>query len=108
MFLSMQKLYLHVKADSVTIPRPISGCGVQAAKGGTTVYVQRCHQGLLQLLTFFVIAAVSKLQVAVLAPLALLLVLEARCTHFVIAHFINIVCCGVVHPSLFPHSTYIL
>ena len=36
-------------------------------------------------------------QVAVLAPLALLLsVLEARC-HFVIAHFINIVCCGVVH-----------
>ena len=27
------------------------------------------------------------LQVAVLAPLALLLVLEARCVHFVIAHF---------------------
>ena len=27
------------------------------------------------------------LQVAVLAPLALLLVLEARCAHFVIAHF---------------------
>ena len=41
-----------------------------------------------------------------LAPLALLLVLEARCTHFVIANFINIVCCGVVHPSLLPHSTY--
>ena len=27
------------------------------------------------------------IQVAVLAPLALLLVLEARCVHFVIAHF---------------------
>ena len=27
------------------------------------------------------------LQVAALAPLALLLVLEARCAHFVIAHF---------------------
>ena len=37
------------------------------------------------------------LQVAALAPLALLLVLEARCTHFVIAHFNIIVCCGVVH-----------
>ena len=35
------------------------------------------------------------LQVAALAPLALLLVLEARCVHFVIS--INIVCCGVVH-----------
>ena len=45
------------------------------------------------------------IQVAVLAPLALLLVLEAHCTHFVIAHFINIVSCGVVH--LLPHSTYI-
>ena len=31
------------------------------------------------------------------AALALLLVLEARCAHFVIAHFNNIVCCGVVH-----------
>ena len=40
---------------------------------------------------------VNFIQVAVLAPLALLLVLEARCTHFVNAHFINIVCCGVVH-----------
>ena len=29
------------------------------------------------------------LQVAALAPLALLLVLEARCAHFVIAHFNN-------------------
>ena len=28
-------------------------------------------------------------QVAALAPLALLLVLEARCAHFVIAHFNN-------------------
>ena len=37
------------------------------------------------------------IQVVVLAPLALLLVLEA---HFVIAHFINIVCCGVVHISI--------
>ena len=31
------------------------------------------------------------------AALALLLVLEALCTQFVIAHFINIVCSGVVH-----------
>ena len=42
---------------------------------------------------------VNILQVAALAPLALLLVLEARCAHFVIAHFNNIVCCGVVHHS---------
>ena len=37
------------------------------------------------------------IQVAALAPLALLLVLEARCAHIVIAHFNNIVCCRVVH-----------
>ena len=43
------------------------------------------------------------LQVAELAPLALLLVLEARCAHFVIAHFNNIVCCGVVH-----HTSHII
>ena len=39
------------------------------------------------------------LQVAVLAPLALLLVLEDRCIHFVIAHFNYFVCCGVVITS---------
>ena len=48
----------------------------------------------------------KNLQVAALAPLALLCVLEARCTHFIIVHFINIVCCGVVHHALLPHSTY--
>ena len=32
---------------------------------------------------------VSKIQVAALAPLALLPVLEARCAHFVIVHFKN-------------------
>ena len=26
-----------------------------------------------------------------------ILIQVARCTHFVIAHFINIVCCGIVH-----------
>ena len=31
----------------------------------------------------------NNIQVAALAPLALLLVLEARCAHFVIAHFNN-------------------
>ena len=31
--------------------------------------------------------------------LALLLVLEARCTHFVIAHFINIVCASITAPT---------
>ena len=41
-----------------------------------------------------------------LAPHALLLVLEARCAHFVIAHFNNIVCCGVVSASLLPHIIY--
>ena len=35
----------------------------------------------------FNVNIVIRLQVAVLAPLALLLVLEARCVHFVIAHF---------------------
>ena len=37
-------------------------------------------------------------QVAALAPLALLLVLEARCAHFVIAHFNN-----MSNASLLPH-----
>ena len=37
--------------------------------------------------------SLSQLQVAALAPLALLLVLEARSAYFVIAHFNNIVCC---------------
>ena len=46
------------------------------------------------------------LQVAALAPLALLLVLEARCAHFVIAHFNNIVCCGVVHHC--SHTSHII
>ena len=35
------------------------------------------------------------IQVAALAPLALLLVLEARCAHFVIAHFNNVFVCVV-------------
>ena len=39
----------------------------------------------------------SKLQVAVLAPLALLVVLEARCVDLSLRSSINIVCCGVVH-----------
>ena len=47
-------------------------------------------------------------QVSALAPLALLLVLEARCTHFSIAHFSNIVCCGVVHPSDCYHTAHII
>ena len=42
------------------------------------------------------------IQVAALAPLALLLVLEARCAHFVIAHFNN-----MSNASLLPHI-YIL
>ena len=33
--------------------------------------------------------------------------LEARCTQFVIAHFINIVCCMWSSASLLTHSTYI-
>ena len=32
---------------------------------------------------------INYIQVAALAPLALLLVLEARCAHFVIVHFKN-------------------
>ena len=35
----------------------------------------------------------SILQVAALAPLTLLLVLEARCAHFVIGHFNTFLCC---------------
>ena len=41
------------------------------------------------------------LQVAALAPLALLRVLEARCAHFVIEHFNN-----MSSASLLPHITY--
>ena len=40
------------------------------------------------------------LQVAALAPLALLLLLEARCDHLVVAH-LNL-CCGVLHARLLP------
>ena len=45
---------------------------------------------------------VITVQVAALAPLALLLVLEARCAHFVIAHLNN-----MSNASLLPHI-YIL
>ena len=62
-------------------------CEQQALRGGllSTVFFA------LLLLLCTVVIVTSKinhlLQVAVLAPLALLLVLEARCVHFVIAHF---------------------
>ena len=49
------------------------------------------------------------LQVAALAPLALLLVLEAHCSRFVIAHFNNILCCRVVHYcSYTAHIIYVM
>ena len=41
-----------------------------------------------------------------LAPLALLLVLEARCAHFVIAHFF--LCCEVVHHYSSSYTAHIL
>ena len=41
-----------------------------------------------------------------LAPLALLLVLEARCVHF--AFVLIIVCCGVVHRCSHQHILYVL
>ena len=34
----------------------------------------------------------------------LLLALEAQCTHSVIAHFINVVCCGAVHHCSHTHD----
>ena len=49
----------------------------------------------------FKINFLESVRVAALAPLALLLVLEARCTHFVIAHFNN-----MSSASLLPHITY--
>ena len=57
-------------------------------------YTVTCHQNSYYYKNLQVVA------------LALLCVLEARCTHSVIVHFINIVCCGVVHHALLPHSTY--
>ena len=48
----------------------------------------------------------THVQGAALASLVLLLVLEARCAHFFIAHFNNIVCCGVVHHC--SHTSHII
>ena len=63
-----------------------------------------CQCGLYSYVATGSSSQVNFIQVAALAPLSLLLVLEARCTHFVIAHFINIVCCGVVHHCSHTHD----
>ena len=46
----------------------------------------------------------NTIQVATLTPLALLLLLEARCDHLVVLHgtLKLILCCGVLHARLLP------
>ena len=81
------------KTDTFTVT---SSCACSACLGNSSAHVQGRRQldlisGLhvFTTLTYMYHDNKNNIQVAALAPLALLLVLEARCAHFVIAHFNN-------------------